>query len=232
MLVSERRAGYIAVMVAFIAFAIVLLVVKRKAFMFLVVPVLIAGAVYLPLFWNNTGTWGQPARSIRSLSAPDVRDASSNAWRGLEAINVQATILADPIFGIGFGRPFLQVVTVPSISFFEFWNYESHHDILWVWMKTGALGFISFFVVVTTGLARSVWLIKNLDDPDLRTFAVVAMSAILLSATFCYVDLGLTGSRIPIVLGVALGALGVLDRLSKPQPLEERSRQILKRTRN
>jgi hypothetical protein len=219
MLVSERRAAYIAVILAFIAFSMVLFVTKRRAFMIMVVPVLIASAVYLPMFWNNTGTLGQPARALRSISAPDPRDAMSNAWRDLEAINVRATIASDPILGIGFGRPFLQIVTVPDISFFEFWNYESHHNILWVWMKTGAFGFTLFFFIVTSAIARGVWLARTLKDPELRTLAIVAMSAVMTTCIFCYVDLGLTGSRIPISLGVMLGALGVLDRVrDKPSP--------------
>jgi hypothetical protein len=213
MLVSERRAGIIAVIIAFVAFSMILFFVRRRAFMILVVPLLVATTVYIPLNWNNPGTLGQPARAIRSISDPDPRDAASNEWRGLEAINVRATIASDPLLGIGFGRPFLQIVNVPDISFFEFWNYESHHDILWVWMKTGALGFIALFMIITSGIARSVWLIKTQKDREIRVFAVLALSAILMSATFCYVDLGLTSARVPIILGLAIGTLGVLDRL-------------------
>jgi hypothetical protein len=42
---------------------------------------------------------------------------------------------------------------------------------------------------------------------------VVALAAIVMSMTFCYVDLGLTSPRIPIILGLMMGTLGVLDRL-------------------
>jgi len=213
LMVSERRAGVIAVMVALAAFTFALVTIKRKAFLLIALPGLLVAAVYLPLFWNSGGTLGQGARAVRSISSPDARDASSNAWRDLEAINVRATIASDPLLGIGFGRPFLQVVTVPDISGFEFWNYESHHDILWVWMKTGALGFICFFGLVLGGVARSVWLAKTLPQLDLKTFALVGTTAIVMSLVYCYVDLGLTEPRIPILLGVVLGTVGVLDRV-------------------
>jgi hypothetical protein len=213
MLVSERRAGLIAVMVAFAIFTLSLLTINRRAFLLIALPALLAGAVYLPLFWNNTGTLGQAARAVRSISSPDRRDAASNAWRDLEAINVRATIASDPLLGIGFGRPFLQIMTVPDISGFEFWNYESHHNILWVWMKTGAFGFIAFFILATSGIARSIWLAKTLRDPEFRLFAMVTMSAIVMSLVFCYVDLGLTMTRIPLLLGVGLGTVGVLHRI-------------------
>lgn len=213
MLLSQRRAGLIAVGIAFAVFTLALVTINRKAFVLIALPALLAGAVYLPLFWNNTGTLGQAARAVRSISSPDPRDAASNAWRDLEAINVRATIASDPLLGIGFGRPFLQVVTVPDISAFEFWNYESHHDILWVWLKTGALGFIAFFGLAGIGIARSIWLAKTLRDPEFKTFAMLAMSAIVMSLVFCYVDLGLTMTRIPLLLGVSLGTVGVLNRL-------------------
>jgi hypothetical protein len=213
MLMSERRAGLIAAMVAFTIFTVSLININRKAFLLIAVPALVAGVVYLPLFWNNPGTLGQAARAVRSLSSPDARDAASNAWRDLEAINVRGTIASDPLLGIGFGRPFLQIVTVPDISGFEFWNYESHHDILWVWMKTGAFGFIAFFILAGSGIARSLWLAKTLRDPDLRTFAMLAMSAIVMSLVYCYVDLGLTYARVPLLLGVGLGTVSVLERI-------------------
>jgi hypothetical protein len=218
MLISERRAGLIAVMIAFVIFTASMIKINRKAFFMIAAPALLAAVVYLPLFWNNTGTLGQPARALRSVSSPDPRDAASNLWRDLEAINVRATIASDPIMGIGFGRPFLQIVTVPDISFFEFWNYEAHHNVLWIWMKLGGIGFAAFFVLLLTGIARSIWLAKRLAHPELRTFAMIAMSGIVMSLVFCYVDLGFTGFRICILLGVGLGTVGVLDRLSDDKP--------------
>ncbi len=214
MLVSERRAGLIAVMIAFALYALSLLTVKRRSFYLIAVPVVVVGAIYLPLFWNNGSSLGQGARAVRSLYEPDERDAASNAWRGLEAINVRATIASDPILGIGFGRPFLQIVTVPDISFFEFWNYEAHHNILWIWMKTGVIGFTSFFFLILAAIARSIWLAKTQAYPELRTFAIVAMSAIVMGVVFCYVDIGFSADRIPMLLGLAIGTVSGLDRLS------------------
>jgi hypothetical protein len=216
MLVSERRSGYIAVMVAFLAFAVLTFVVKRKAFFILAVPVILATAVYLPAFWNNTGTFGQPARAIRSLKDPDPRDANSNLSRDLEAINVRATIAAEPLLGVGFGKPFLQVVAIPDISFFPFWNYEAHHNILWVWMKVGAGGFIVFFVVMGGGLARAASLARSLREPDARVFAALTVCGVVMALVFSYVDLGLTSSRVPVVLGTLLGTVSVLDRIYLP----------------
>lgn len=218
LLVSERRAGFIAIMVAFVMFSLILVFVRRKAFWLLAVPILAAGALYLPLFWNNSGALGQPARAVKSITDPDPRDAASNAWRDLEAVNVRATIHSSPIIGIGFGNPFLQVVSLPSISWFTFWNYWAHHAILWIWMKAGVFGFVSFFLVINAAIARAIWLIRTQGDPRVKAFSVLALSSIIMSVVFSYVDLGLTGPRIPIFMGVMLGAVAVIDRLRDNEP--------------
>jgi hypothetical protein len=215
LLATERRAGYITVIVGFLAYAVVLLVVHRKAFFLVAVPVLLAGTVYLPLFWNNTSLLGQPARAIRSLSEPDARDAASNEYRRLEKINVSHTIQSDPLLGVGFGRPFHFVVELPDLSWWPFWRYEPHHNILWVWLKTGAIGFIVFWVLMGSAIAWAAHLTQVLANRDARVFATLSLVSIIGSLVFCYVDLGLTSGRVTVFLGIILGTLGVLDKVSE-----------------
>jgi hypothetical protein len=224
LLATERRSGYIALMIAFMALALVFLVVRRKAFFLIAVPLIVAGAVYLPLFWNASGLIGQPARAIRSLYEPDPRDASSNLYRELEKINVRATIQSDPLFGVGFGREFHFVVSMPDLSFWPFWHYMPHHNILWVWLKTGAIGFTIFWVLMGLSLAQSANAIKVLRAPELRVFAVLALTGIVSTLVFCYVDLGLTMGRVTVFLGTCIGTVAVLHDLTDAHTsLEEAS---------
>ena len=213
LLATERRAGYIAIMIGFLSFAIIFLMTHRKAFFTFVVPVLLAGAVYLPVFWNNTSMLGQPARAVRSLSAPDPRDAGSNLYRDLELINVRATIKANGLLGVGFGQPFYFIVNMPDLSWWPFWHYEPHHNILWVWLKMGAVGFIIFFTLMGTGLARASYIVRTLQNPERRVFAMFTLSAIVTTLVFCYVDLGLVSGRVTVFLGTTMGTLAVLDKL-------------------
>jgi hypothetical protein len=228
MLASERRAGQIAMMVALLAAMAVFLVAQRRAFFLIAVPILVAGAVYLPVFWNDTGLLGQPARAVRSITNPDPRDAASNLWRELEKINVRATINAFPLLGIGFGTPFLQIVHVPDISHFPFWAHQPHHNVLWIWLKTGAVGFILFWVVIGTGIARAAHLARVLHDPALRSFAIFAMGGVISALVFSYVDLGLSSGRVNVFLGVALGTLAVLHTLDR-EPTPPRQLQLRRR---
>ncbi len=212
-LAMERRAGYIAFMGAFLALTLVFLIVHRRAFVFLALPICVGAAVYLPLFWNNTGMLGQPARAIRSLSAPDARDHSSNLAREMEKFNVRATIQANPILGVGFGNQYYFVVPLPDMSWWPFFRYEPHHNILWVWLKTGTLGFIFFWTMVGTALARAAHLAKTLRAPELRVFALLSLVGVVCVLVFSYVDLGLVSPRLTVFLGAALGTLSVLDRI-------------------
>lgn len=213
LLATERRAAYVALFIAFVAFSLVVFATHRKAFVLLVLPLLIGMVVYVPVFWNNTGLAGQPARAIRSLYQPDPRDAGSNLYRDLEKINVQATIHSNPLLGVGFGRPFLMVVPLADLSWWPFWHYEPHHNVLWVWLKVGAVGFILFWVLMGSAIARSAHLAKTMHDPAVRTMAIFTLTGIIATLVFCYVDLGLVSSRVTVFLGTTMGAVSVMDRL-------------------
>lgn len=213
LLATERRAGYIAIMVGFITYALVFMVTHRKAFFTFVVPVFIAGMIYLPVFWNNTSMVGQPARAVRSLTSPDPRDASSNLYRDLELINVRATIRANGLLGVGFGNQFYFVVALPDLSWWPFWHYEPHHNILWVWLKMGAIGFIIFFALMGSAIARCAHAVRTLAQPERRVFAMLTLSGIVMTLVFCYVDLGLVSGRVTVFLGTTLGTLSVLHQI-------------------
>jgi O-Antigen ligase len=207
---SQRRAGIMGLLIAFLAVAVVIAITRRKAFFLLILPLLLSLAVYLPLFWNNTGTLGQPARAVRSLVSPDPRDASSNEYRDLEAINVRATIDSNPLMGVGFGQPFEFVVPLPDLSWWQFWHYEPHHNILWVWLKTGAIGFTVFWTLIGSALALAANHARRLRTPELRTFALVSIAAVVAAMAFSYVDLGLTSARVTVFIGTLLGVVSVL----------------------
>jgi hypothetical protein len=213
MLATERRAGQVSLIMAVLALFIALIVVRRKAFFTVAVPVLLAGAIYLPIFWNASGILAQPARAIRSVSDPDPRDAASNLSRELEKINIRATLRSYPILGVGFGQPFLQVVPIPDISFFPFWNFEPHHNLFWIWFKTGIVGYLLFWTLIGTALMRAAYLAKTLPDPDLKVAALLVIGGIVASLTFCYVDLGLTMGRLTVFLGTLFGLAAILDQV-------------------
>jgi O-antigen ligase len=213
LLATERRAGYIGVMVAFVAILLLMAVAHRKAFVLVGIPLLLAGAVYFPLFWRSDGMLAQPARAVRSLTQPDPRDAASNFYRDLETVNIRQTIRANPLLGVGFGRPFTFYVQLPDLSWWPFWHYEPHNNILWVWLKTGALGFAAFWFLMGSALLRAAYIARRSEQPYMRNFGILSLIAIIVTLVFSYVDLGLVSPRVPILLGTVLGCLAVLHRV-------------------
>jgi hypothetical protein len=218
LLATERRAGYIGLGAAFVAMCLVLLFTNRKLFFLVAAPLLIASLIYLPLFWNASGLLGQPARAVRSISNPDERDAGSNAYRAMERVNVVETIRANRLLGVGFGQPFAFVIALPDLSWWPFWRYEPHHNVLWVWLKTGAVGFGLFWMLIGTAIAVAANLARRASDPGVRPFALTAVGAIIVVLVFSYVDLGLTSGRVTIFLGTILGAIAAADRVSTERP--------------
>ena len=216
-LASERRAGQVALMVGLLVLFLVFLVVRRKAFFLVALPVLLAGAVYMPLFWNASGLLAQPARAVRSVTDPDGRDSASNVYRDLEKVNVRETINASPLFGVGFGREFTFYVAMPDLSFWQFWRYTPHANILWIWLKTGAIGFVSFWALLGLALAYASRVVKEDTDQTIVTLAMFALIALVTTLTFSYVDLGFTAGRVNVFIGTLLGTLSVIPyiRLSK-----------------
>lgn len=219
LLATERRAGVIVLLVGIIVIALTTLVVRRKAFILAAVPVVMFTGLYLGAFWNASGVLGQPARAIKSLYAPDVRDAQSNFYRTLETINLDVTIHSDPLLGVGFGRQFIMAASLPDLSaWWPFFRYETHNNILWIWLKTGAIGYILFWVMIGGALSRAAFAAKRLLDPTLRCAALFCLVAIVGTVVFAYVDLGLVSGRVTVLLGTALGILGVVERIDRTSP--------------
>lgn len=214
MFASQRRAGFIALLVAIVALSLVLLVAKRKAFFLLMVPMLLGTAAYMPIFWNDTGLIGQPARAVRSIWQPDARDAASNTARLLEKINVIATIKSDPLLGVGFGREYTFVVPGVDLSWWPLWRYVTHANVLWLWIKMGFLGFVAFWVLIGAAITRAVQLTKRRGPPEARAFAVLALGTVMTIFVFSYVDIGFLSGRTMILFGTILGGLAVLESLT------------------
>ena len=216
MLASERRAANIALMITFLALCLVLLAAHRKAFFLFAVPVLVAGAFYLPIFWNDTSMLDQPARAVRSLSSPDPRDAASNFTRELEKGNIRATIAANPLLGVGFGREYLIVSYVPGLEGFPLWRFEPNNTVMWLWLKLGAIGFVLFWLLIGTAITRAAQLAKTVREA--QTFAVLTLTGIISVLVFSYVDLGMTAGRLTSFLGILIGMLAALERTPEAVP--------------
>jgi O-antigen ligase len=219
LLASNRRAGIIVMLVALLALGLIVFTERRKAFFASVVPALVLGVLYVALFWNATGVIAQPARAIRSLYEPDPRDASSNLYRVLETYNLNLTIHEDPLLGVGFGREFKMVAKLADLSWWPFWRFEPHNNILWIWLKTGAIGYAAFWLLFGSAICRAAIATRRLADPALRTVALFCLLSLAIVLVFSYVDLGLVSVRVAVFVGTVLGLVSVLPAVDRARPV-------------
>jgi O-antigen ligase len=191
-LLSQRRAAMVALFVGlFIALA-VLFQRRRRAFWFVAPTVAILATGFVLATWHARGALGLPAQAVKTVLFPNQlndADTSSDLYRQIEAHDLYYTIQSSRAFGMGFGRPFLQPIPLPNLSFFEFWQYIPHNNVLWIWIKLGFLGFVAMLFMFARGVqlgARSVALVRSNDH---AAFVVVGLTYVVMFITFAYVDI-------------------------------------------
>lgn len=205
-ILSQRRAAFIGLSLGVILLAVLLYKLHRRAFWWFVPIVGVGSVLYLGAFWGVEGGLGFPAQSIKSVVAPDTlgeRNLSSNLYRELEARNVWFTLRADPVRGVGFGQPFYQVFSLPDISFFPFWEYMPHHSLLWIWLKTGFLGFVTMLFLIVRTIQHGVRSVFRIVPGELRAMTVMAVLYVVMYTVYAYVDIA-WDTRSMVFLAVAL----------------------------
>ncbi len=219
---NNRRSSFICMALALIVFAIVLYRRYRKAFWMIVPPLAAIAMAYVVVFWNVDNALGAPAQAVKSVfGEPDPRDAASNLYREYENFNIIYTIKAAPLLGIGFGHKFYQPMPLPDISFFPFYEYIPHNSILWMWMKTGAGGFLAMLLMLGVSLAtgsRTLWRMPN----DITSVAaLIAICYIIMHFVFSYVDMAWNGPNMVLLatmIGLTSSLVSIVERTPPPPP--------------
>ena len=173
---------------------------------------------YYPLFKNSSSLIGQPARAIKSNFEPDARDASSNASRDAENVDLMATVYSAPLQGYGYGRPYLQVIPLPEITaIYELEPFIPHNQILWIWERVGTFGFLAFWMMISAILIFAGQTVRAPESDDLTK--AVGIFALLTTATlviFGLLDLQLSNFRDLLFAGIWTGALAATPTLKDP----------------
>ncbi|HLW00787.1 MAG TPA: O-antigen ligase family protein [Ktedonobacterales bacterium] len=241
MMVTHRRAGEAALAIGMVFLALILLRVNRKLFLQIVPVTALILSLYVAAEWNcNSGSaLCQPARAISSQFNPDPRDAASDQYRLTERYDLVLNIQANAFTGLGFGRQYIFYIPLPDESFWPFWHYTPHDEILWVWAKMGIVGFMAFWWLVASALYRSGRLTQALSaagDNKARALLAAAACLIIMQMSVSYVDLGLTDDRPMLVLWIMLGVIGhlpgILRRSTNTDVPDRSTRPVNGRTTN
>jgi O-antigen ligase len=221
-LACNRRAGTAALLIALpVLLILAFAAVPRRRRMIGTVAVILGVlfSIYYPLYRNKTGMWAQPAQAIKSAFEPNARDASSDAYRDGEDQNLMATIKAAPVQGWGFGK---RMVIVADLSYaaklWQFWDMLPHNTLLWIWMRTGTVGFFAFWIMFAAILIYGCQTVREATTPEGQTLALFAASVLVLWVVFGLLDMGFTQMRSVLFSGFAVGMLVGIPRRSADSP--------------
>lgn len=181
-----------------------------------VVMVLLAfSAVYLPLYWNKTGTLAQPAVGLRSEISPNTRDSASDLYRVQEDANLKLNIKQGGVLGKGFGVPIDYALPIVDLSKVDpEIKYVPHNGVLYILMRMGILGAIAFWSLLGTAIVAGCRLARSVDREIAAVGALVACSMVayaLEGAT----DQGFYFYRIAFLTGVLLGLAEAARRINR-----------------
>ena len=129
------------------------------------------------------------------------------------------TIRQHPLTGVGFGKKFYIIFPLADISFFEFWEYITHNSILWIWVKTGVLGFIALLAMVGYTIMEGIRVTFALQDRDLKTVGLTLTLFVVMYFIYGYVDFAWEGQSM-LYIGAAFGMLNSMERVDD-KPREE-----------
>jgi hypothetical protein len=214
-LISQRRAAVVALAAAVVVLGLLMFKLNPKLLRRLApfIVVLIVG--YLAAFWNSEGMVGFPAQAIKTVIAPaevGAKDQSSDGYRTVENLDISATIHAKPITGLGFGQRFYRPYPLPDISFFPFYEFLPHNNVLWIWIKTGVGGFIALLYLFASSIRHGTRAVLRLPQGTDRILAFAALSYVVMYLVYAYVDVA-WDARSMVCVAVAMAICSELLRL-------------------
>lgn len=211
-LVNQRRAATAAMALGIVITWVMsywAMPERRKMIAFVCVFAVVGGEAYYKAFENKSGLLAQPARALKSQNEPDPRDAASNAYRDAENYDLYATMRTSPIIGYGYGKPFIEFVPIVVLTNIDPLILVIPHDSqLWVWMRTGTLGYISFWIMCSTFLIAAG---QTCRDPRFgrraKAVALFVAGTLLMQMIFGLLDMQLSSIRNMLFLGLWVGML-------------------------
>ncbi|MGI4787992.1 MAG: O-antigen ligase family protein [Janthinobacterium lividum] len=217
-LACNRRAGTAAFIIILPVLALAAyqaLPSRRRMITVLSVVAMIAFMGYYFAFKNSSSILAQPARAIDSQFHPDPRDASSNAYRDAENADLMATIRSAPL-GYGYGKKMLHAVPIADISNeYEWWDIMTHNQVLWVWMRVGALGFLAFWMMISAILICAARTIQNERiQVEMKSVAISGMLIVGALMIFGLLDLQFSNFRDMLFTGLWCGIIAGLPGLA------------------
>jgi hypothetical protein len=143
---------------------------------------------YMTVGWRSDAAIFKPVGSVRSAIEPayDV----STLTRDIENYCLAKTIGSSPIFGLGYGHQFYQIVQLPAMPHpLEPWL--PHNSLFGLWFAAGFAGYTMITLFWTGGVYYGVLAYRTATSSMDRSVALVCFGSVLIYMVQCYADLGL-----------------------------------------
>jgi len=227
---NQRRVGSLALILGVMVVLIlvyVLLKSRRKALLTSGLALIAILPIYMGITWNSNSLAAEPTRAVKSLIRPNERDATSNTYREVEALNLKYNIQIDPLIGRGYGKPIIFFIPLPYIGdIFYWWDFIPHNTLLWVWMRLGVVGFAAFWFLIGRAIVGSIIVTKRSRDPYLQSVAVFTVAALITWVLMGMSDMGLVDFRETVLIGVLIGLITRIPQME--QRMSQESTRSLK----
>lgn len=214
---NKRRASTGALLISVIGLVFILFMIHpnhRRRILRGTLVMLILVAAYTGAFWNSNSRLAQPLQAIKSQISPDERDANSDLYRVQEDENLMYAIRQHTLIGRGYGIEMANIahmVVITEIA--PFILYMPHNSVLWVWWRTGLIGFVLLWMALGLAIARMCSLARSATDPYLRRWAIFAALVTIIHIMIGWWDQGLFGYRQIIYTWTLLAIPEILVRL-------------------
>jgi O-antigen ligase len=213
LVLTQRRVAYIGLAISMVVFFTTLSTLPRRRILRVALPILLVFAAYAAAFAGSDSPLGRPIQ--RALTIFDSTN-TSNLYRVLELENLRYTIRNHP-WGIGFGHPYEIIRQMPKLEF-SLVDYIPHNQVMWLWVKTGTVGFVLMLFFFARMVSEAVWTYRRSRDPLLCAVAVIIPIAIINQLVASSFELQLTFGRNMIYLGTLIGLLGPIQRWAGLEP--------------
>src|SRR5436853_6233172 len=121
----------------------------------------------------------------------DANVDGSTRWRDWENFHLVFTFRQNPLFGSGFGHPFIQAIELPDVTkVYPLEPYVPHNSVLGLWAFGGLVGFALLWMIYPVGVFFTVRAYRWARTPVERIAALAAAATQICYLMQAYGDLG------------------------------------------
>jgi len=163
--------------------------------------------MYAAVGWGSKSPLFKPVQMVQSIVQPQT-DASS-LWREIENYDIINTFRMNPIFGSGYGRPYVEFIHLDEVSY-PLEHFAPHNSILGLWCFCGYVGYTGLTLAWAVGVYFAMRAQRAAKEPFQRVAAIASFGGVLIYLVQCWGDVGLGSWTGVFIAAPALATAGKL----------------------